>query len=317
MKENGNRFRFVIILKCDWEFREGVNGSWGNIGRGRLPGNPDVGGGLDSGNDQPVNIPNDALIDPVTTIKRQTDIERELNSDENNGANKRAKNITDKDRQVLAQSLGLSDNETKNLGKYIRNGQETKFFDKQGRLIRTAYSGSDISVVTDRDGNVIKKKTYAGVDDDSGPLDLIGFVGNIGKNLAKTLMKMAPDAGEWIAKKMAKEGAEELSKGSLPISKMELEKFIIHGFRDNRHADLGLPVDTMASKGYKLIEDNFSKLKVGDNTVIANINGVTKSFKVFIKDGKIMALNFYSGISKRTSNVKNTGTVINVGDIKW
>lgn len=63
----------------------------------------------------------------------------------------------------------------------------------------------------------------------------------------------------------------------------------------------------MASKGLNLVEKNMSLLKEGDNTLIGNINGIQKSFKAFVKDGKIMSVNMYPGVSGRVTQ----GTTIN------
>jgi hypothetical protein len=91
------------------------------------------------------------------------------------------------------------------------------------------------------------------------------------------------------------------------------EGFSKHAFAGGRHSDLGLPVDVMASKGLSLIEKNMVLLKTGDNTLVGNINGIPKSFKTFVQDGKIMSVNMYPGISSRSTQ----GTVINFGNVKW
>ena len=69
----------------------------------------------------------------------------------------------------------------------------------------------------------------------------------------------------------------------------------------------------MASKGMNLVESNMHLLKVGDNTLIGNINGIQKSFKAFVKDGKLMSVNMYPGISNRVTQ----GTTINFGNVSW
>ncbi len=56
-----------------------------------------------------------------------------------------------------------------------------------------------------------------------------------------------------------------------------------------------------------------SLLKAGDNTLIGKINGVEKSFKAFVKEGMILSVNMYPGVSKRVTK----GTIINFGNIKW
>jgi hypothetical protein len=92
-----------------------------------------------------------------------------------------------------------------------------------------------------------------------------------------------------------------------------LGNFTKHAFAGGRHADLGLSVETMASKGMNLVEQNMSLLKAGDNTLIGNINGIQKSFKAFVQDGKIMSVNMYPGVSNRVTQ----GNVINFGNVTW
>ena len=103
------------------------------------------------------------------------------------------------------------------------------------------------------------------------------------------------------------------AKGGLSFNEGVLGNFTKHAFAGGRHADLGLSVETMTSKGMNLIENNMSLLKAGDNTLIGNINGIQKSFKAFVKDGKIMSVNMYPGVSNRMTQ----GTVINFGNITW
>ena len=69
----------------------------------------------------------------------------------------------------------------------------------------------------------------------------------------------------------------------------------------------------MASKGMNFVESNMHLLKAGDNTLIGSINGIPKSFKVFVKDGKIMSVNMYPGVSNRVTH----GTTINFGSVSW
>ncbi|MCH6201543.1 hypothetical protein MMU07_18320 [Aquiflexum sp. LQ15W] len=102
-------------------------------------------------------------------------------------------------------------------------------------------------------------------------------------------------------------------KGGFPFNKGVLENFTKHAFAGGRHADLGLPLETMASKGLNLIEKNMSFLKAGDNTLIGTINGVQKSFKAYVQDGKIVSINMYQGASNRITK----GTVINYGNVTW
>jgi len=99
----------------------------------------------------------------------------------------------------------------------------------------------------------------------------------------------------------------------LTFSEGVKERFIKHFNSGERHADLKLPVETMASKAMNLIENNISLLKEGDNTLIGNINGIQKSFKAFVKDGKIITVNMYPGSSNRIT----LGTIINIGNVKW
>ncbi len=99
----------------------------------------------------------------------------------------------------------------------------------------------------------------------------------------------------------------------MQVEEKVLENFTRHAFAGGRHTDLGLSVETMASKGLNLIEQNVSLLKAGDNTLIGSINGVQKSFKAYVIDGKIISINTYPNISNRVTQ----GTIINFGDIKW
>ena len=103
------------------------------------------------------------------------------------------------------------------------------------------------------------------------------------------------------------------AKSGLSFSKGVLENFTKHAFAGSRHADLGLSVETMASKGMNLVESNMHLLKAGDNTLIGNINGIQKSFKAFVQDGKIMSVNMYPGVSNRVTQ----GTTINFGNVTW
>lgn len=103
------------------------------------------------------------------------------------------------------------------------------------------------------------------------------------------------------------------AKTGLTFNKGVKEAFIKHFNSGGRHADLGLSVETMASKGMNLVESNMHLLKAGDNTLIGNINGIQKSFKTFVKDGKIMSVNMYPGVSNRVTQ----GTTINFGNVSW
>ena len=103
-----------------------------------------------------------------------------------------------------------------------------------------------------------------------------------------------------------------IKSGSL-FNENVYDSFVKHAFARNRHADLGLSIDNMASKGMNLIEKNKGFLKEGDNTLIGTVNGIQKSFKAFVKNGKVMSVNMYSGTSNRVTN----GTIINYGNKKW
>jgi hypothetical protein len=103
------------------------------------------------------------------------------------------------------------------------------------------------------------------------------------------------------------------SKDGISFSEGVSGNFSKHAFAGGRHADLGLSVETMTSKGMGLIKNNVSLLKAGDNTLIGNINGIQKSFKAFVKDGKIMSVNMYPGVSNRATQ----GTFINFGSVTW
>lgn len=69
----------------------------------------------------------------------------------------------------------------------------------------------------------------------------------------------------------------------------------------------------MASKGMDLVKNNSHMFKNGDNTLIGNINGIQKSFKAFVREGQIISVNMYPGISNRATQ----GTTINFGNITW
>jgi RHS repeat-associated protein len=120
-------------------------------------------------------------------------------------------------------------------------------------------------------------------------------------------------AARFDAVQAEKIAAEQAAKKGLTFNTGVLESFTKHAFAGGRHADLGLSVETMASKGLNLVKQNMSLLKAGDNTLIGNINGIQKSFKTFVQDGKIMSVNMYPGASNRTTQ----GTVINFGNVTW
>jgi RHS repeat-associated protein len=107
--------------------------------------------------------------------------------------------------------------------------------------------------------------------------------------------------------------AAEVASNGIQLGEGLMESFTKHAFANSRHADLGLSIETMASKGLDFVEKNIPLLKAGDNTLIGNINGIQKSFKAFVKDGKVTSLNMYPGVSDRATQ----GTIINFGNIKW
>lgn len=106
---------------------------------------------------------------------------------------------------------------------------------------------------------------------------------------------------------------DEVAKGGLSFNKGVAENFNKHAFAGGRHSDLGLSVETMTSKGMNLVESNLHLLKAGDNTLTGNINGIQKSFKAFVQNGKVMSVNMYPGVSNRVTQ----GTTINFGNVTW
>ena len=102
-------------------------------------------------------------------------------------------------------------------------------------------------------------------------------------------------------------------KEGLTFGEGVLQRFIEHAFANGRHADLALSTETMASKGISLIEDHMALLKPGDNTLVGYINGIQKSLKAFVKDGQIISVNMYPGVSNRVTQ----GAIINFGNIIW
>lgn len=127
-----------------------------------------------------------------------------------------------------------------------------------------------------------------------------------------------PSNGTWQGVKNA-DGSikfvrvDDAAKGGFSFSERVSENFAKHAFAGGRHADLGLSVETMTSKGMNLVENNMSLLKTGDNTLIGNINGIQKSLKAYVIDGKIRSVNMYPGVSNRVTK----GTIINFGNVTW
>lgn len=82
----------------------------------------------------------------------------------------------------------------------------------------------------------------------------------------------------------------------------------------NRHADLNIS-DTQALKNTKQVINKFGyRLGQGDNTLIGQINGVDRSFKIFIEGNTVKSINIYVGFSNRT-NLRNP--ILNYGKLKW
>jgi RHS repeat-associated protein len=119
--------------------------------------------------------------------------------------------------------------------------------------------------------------------------------------------------GSWIFGGIAGLFAKTAGKEGLYFGEGVLENFLKHAFAGGRNAEIGLSAEAMASKGMNLIKKNTSLLKPGDNTLVGSINGIQTSFKAFVKDGKILSINMYPGVSQRVTQ----GTVINFGNIKW
>ena len=79
--------------------------------------------------------------------------------------------------------------------------------------------------------------------------------------------------------------------GALKFGEGTLEKFIEHALARGRHVDLGLADEQIATKAFDVIKQKQALLKVGDNTLTGTTNGIEKSFKAFVKDGKIISVN--------------------------
>jgi len=102
-------------------------------------------------------------------------------------------------------------------------------------------------------------------------------------------------------------------KGGLSIADGVLEKLTEHAFAKGRHADLGLPTETMASNIMALVTKNLSKLSSGNNTMHVTINGIQKTIMTNVANGTVRSVNMYPGVSNRVTQ----GTVRNLGNVKW
>ncbi|WP_286862269.1 MULTISPECIES: DUF6443 domain-containing protein [Sphingobacterium] len=116
-----------------------------------------------------------------------------------------------------------------------------------------------------------------------------------------------------LGTKMMSSAADEIVVSGLKLRAGVKEAFKKHALANGRHNDLGVSGETLVENAFKLIENNKSMLKAGDNTLIGTINGIQKSFKAFVKDGEIMSVNMYPGVSNRVSD----GVIVKFGDILW
>jgi len=99
------------------------------------------------------------------------------------------------------------------------------------------------------------------------------------------------------------------------IRKGALQKLYEHGTRNNRLASTGLRRDELAARGYELVRQNLGQLQNGNNTIIANVNGVSTSVTAVVRNGEVMSINMYpnTSITPRVSQ----GNVINLGNVNW
>ncbi len=86
-----------------------------------------------------------------------------------------------------------------------------------------------------------------------------------------------------------------------------------HANAKNRNNDLNISENKMSEKMTELVMRNRYRLKEGDNTFVGKINGIDKSIKAFLQNGKVISTNLYPGISNR----KTDGPIIKFGNIKW
>jgi hypothetical protein len=117
---------------------------------------------------------------------------------------------------------------------------------------------------------------------------------------------------EVVTEASANSVSTNVVQNQIVINKGVLQKFAEHGFRGNRHSNLGLQIDEMAAKGYDLVKQNLSKLQNGDNTLSAVINGIEKTFRVNVENGTVRSINMFDGPSPRVLGVK-----IDLGQISW
>ena len=101
--------------------------------------------------------------------------------------------------------------------------------------------------------------------------------------------------------------------GNETISKSVQNNFKEHAFANDRHNDLNLNKEQIVEKSNELIMNNRYKYTEGDNTMTGKINGIEKSYKVYIQNGTIKSINMYPGVSNRIT----TGNVIRYGNLNW
>jgi len=113
--------------------------------------------------------------------------------------------------------------------------------------------------------------------------------------------------------KMISSAADDVVVTGLKFRHGVKEAFKKHALANGRHNDLGVSGEALVENAFKLIESNKAILKPGDNTLIGTINGIQKSLKAFVKDGEILSVNMYPGVSTRISD----GGIIKFGDVLW
>jgi hypothetical protein len=101
--------------------------------------------------------------------------------------------------------------------------------------------------------------------------------------------------------------------GKEKISNTVQDKFKNHALSGGRHNDLELNDDQILERSNELIMKNRFNFSEGDNTMIGKVNGIDKSFKIYIRNGEIISTNMYPGVSTRVTN----GNVIRYRNIKW
>ena len=140
----------------------------------------------------------------------------------------------------------------------------------------------------------------------------LAAAGNFGTSLAE-LFTVGSLSEFRIGTKMMSSASDDLLTSGLKLRHGAKEAFKKHALANGRHNDLGISGEKLVENAFKLIEDNKSLLKSGDNTLTGTINGIQKSFKAFVKDGEIMSVNMYPRVSDRVTD----GTTIKFGDILW